>query len=101
MDQRIRKVAVERTLISYESVVDHKIHRNVFEDVIPGVLKVYDLPALARIVAPREMTIVDAANPVGQRVPLDVVRSAYATAKVVKRGAGDTAANIYGFADSR
>ncbi len=97
MDQRIRKVALERTLLSYESVVDHKIHRNVFEDVIPGVLKVYDLPALGRIVSPRGMTIVDAANPVGQRVPVADVQKLYGNAKVSWRGTADTAASLYGF----
>ena len=97
MDGRIRKIALERTLISYMSIVENKIHRGVFEDVVKGVLKTYDLPDLARLVGPREVRIVDAVNPVGQRVPLDVVRGAYATAKVVKRGAGDTAVGIYGF----
>jgi cephalosporin-C deacetylase-like acetyl esterase len=99
MDARIRKVALERTLLSYQSIIDHKIHRNVFEDVVPGVLKVYDLPDLARLIAPRELRIVDAVNPVGQRVPVDGVRKQYGTAKVAWRGAGDTAASLYGFAE--
>jgi cephalosporin-C deacetylase-like acetyl esterase len=97
MDGRIRKIALDRTLISYAAIVDHKIHRNVFENVIRGVLKSYDLPDLARLVGPREIRIVDAVDPVGQRVGLDTVRAAYTTAKAVWRGAGDTAAGLYGF----
>ena len=49
IDPRIRRVALERVLVSYQSIIDNKIHRNVFEDVIPGVLKTYDLPDLARM----------------------------------------------------
>src|SRR5262249_33939355 len=44
LDRRIQKLALEGMLVSYESVVASKIHRGVFEMVIPGVLKSYDLP---------------------------------------------------------
>jgi hypothetical protein len=86
-------------LISYGAVLDHRIHRGIFEDVIPGVLKSYDLPDLPRLVTPRALRIVDAVNPVGQRLPLDTVRAAYSTAKVLRRGAADTAASLYGFSE--
>jgi len=99
MDGRIRRIALERTLVSYQSIVDQKIHRGVFEDVIPGVLKVYDLPDLARLAGPREIRIVDATDPVGQRVALEGVRKLYSTAKVSWRGAGDNAASLYGFGE--
>jgi cephalosporin-C deacetylase-like acetyl esterase len=99
IDDRIRKIALDRTLVSYQSIVDHKIHRGVFEDVIPGVLKSYDLPDLARLVSPRELRIVDAVNPVGYRVAVATVQAQYQNAKVVWRGAADTAASLYGFAD--
>lgn len=97
IDPRLRKVTLERVLVSYQSIIDNKIHRNVFEDVIPGVLKTYDLPDLARIMAPRELKIVDPVNPVGQRIPVSSVQSQYANAKVVWRGAGDKTPALYGF----
>jgi hypothetical protein len=97
MDSRIRRIVLDRMVISYGAIVDQKIHRGVFEDVVPGALKTYDLPDLARLAGPREVRLVDVMNPVGQRVALDSVRAAYATAKVVRRGAGDTAAEVYGF----
>ena len=101
IDNRIRKIALERTLVSYQSIVDHKIHRNVFEDVFPGVLKSYDLPDLARLVSPREVRIIDAVNPVGHRVPVEAVQAQYRNAKVMWRGAADNAASLYGFGDPK
>ena len=96
MDERIRRVALDKMLVSYQSMVDNKIHRGAFENIVPGVLKVYDLPDLARMIAPRDIRIVDAANPVGQRVELDQVRKQYGSAKAIWRGAGDNASTLYG-----
>jgi cephalosporin-C deacetylase-like acetyl esterase len=97
LDPRIRKLALERMLVSYQAVVDHNIHRDVFEHVIPGVLKTYDLPDLARMVAPRQIRIVDAVNPVNQALPLEEVRKQYDSA--FRRRAADSAASLYGFAE--
>ena len=68
LDQRIASVTLEGMLVSYESVVRHKIHRGIFEDVIPGVLKVYDLPDLVTVVAPRPVRLVNAVDPLGLRL---------------------------------
>ena len=97
LDDRIRKLALDRVLVSYQAVVDNKVHRGVFEDVIPGVLRSYDLPDLARLIGSREMRVIDAVSPVGQRVPVERVRGMYSAAKVLRRGLGDTASSIYGF----
>ena len=99
LDARIRKLALERTLVSYQSVVDHKIHRNIFEHVVPGVLKLYDLPDLARMIAPRQLRIVDAVNPVGQTIALEEVAKQYSSA--IRRRAADSAASLYGFGESQ
>jgi cephalosporin-C deacetylase-like acetyl esterase len=101
MDERIRRIVLDRTLISYQSVVDHRIHRGVFEDVIPGVLKHYDLPHLARLAGSREVRLVDPLNPVGQKVAIESARAQYGTAKVLRRGVNEMAATVYGFAESR
>lgn len=97
LDQRLREVALDRSLESYRSVVDHRLHRDIFEQIVPGVLRYYDLPALARMMAPRRLTIVDAADPVGVAAPLDRIRAAYPAARVLRRKAGDTAASLFGF----
>lgn len=97
LDPRLRRVALEKTLESYQSVVEHRLHRGVFEHVVPGVLRHYDLPDLAKMLAPRSLVIVDAADPIGMPLPLDRVKTAYPSAKVVRRQSGDTAATLYGF----
>ena len=38
LDSRIRNVALEDMLVSYEAVVVNKVHRNLRETVVPGVL---------------------------------------------------------------
>lgn len=95
LDSRISKLALERTLASYQSIVDHRIHRNVFEHVIPGVLKYYDLPDLVRMMNQRQVRIVDAVNPLGQMIALGEVRKQYSSA--VRRKAVDAVTAAYGF----
>ncbi len=80
LDPRMRKVAIEGALISYESVVRNMIHRDVCEHVIQGVLKSYDLPEIVATLAPRAVWIVNPIAPTGQRVPMSQVRKEYATA---------------------
>jgi len=78
LDERIRKVALERTLAAYGCVVRHRIHRGVFENVIFGVLKAYDLPDLAATLAPRKLWLIDPANPLGEPTSVNEVRTLYA-----------------------
>ncbi len=66
LDPRLQKVVLEGMLVSYESVVAARIHRNVFENVIQGVLRAYDLPDLAQSLAPREAWIVSPVDPLGR-----------------------------------
>jgi cephalosporin-C deacetylase-like acetyl esterase len=78
LDERIRKVVLEGMLISYQSIVSRYIHRQVFEDVVPGALRFYDFPDLVASLAPRSVWIVNAVDPVGQPVGLGEVRKEYA-----------------------
>jgi len=97
LDPRIRGVALERSLESYRSVVDHRVHRDIFEQIVPGVLRYYDLPLLARMLAARRLTIIDATDPVGVPSSLDRIQAAYPDARVLRRKPGDTAASLFGF----
>ena len=78
LDERIRKVVLEGMLMSYQSIVSRSIHRQVFEDVVPGALKFYDFPDLVASLAPRSVWIVNAVDPLGQPVGLGEVRKQYA-----------------------
>jgi cephalosporin-C deacetylase-like acetyl esterase/enterochelin esterase-like enzyme len=96
LDSRIAKVGLDGMLVSYQSIVEQKIHSLVYEQVVPGVLKSYDLPALVDLIAPRSAWIVDAKDPLGQLVPLDEVKALY-HASVVRRRAEDNPTTLYTF----
>jgi hypothetical protein len=80
LDARIKKVVLEGGLVSYESVEKYRIQRGIIENVIPGVLKAYDLPDLVAALAPRPTWIVDARDPLGYRLGIAKVRGQYAGA---------------------
>lgn len=94
-DPRLRKLALERTLVSFQAVVDARIHRGIFEQIVPGALKVYDLPDLVRLAGPRPVAVIDAANPLGLPAPLEDVRRLYPNA--ARRAAADSVLKLYGF----
>lgn len=96
MDARLQRVALEQTLESYRSVAEHRLHRGIFEDIVPGALRHYDLPGLARMLGSRPLVVVDATDPMGMPAPLARVAAAYPMATVVRRQSGDTAATLYG-----
>ncbi len=55
LDGRIRRVVLDGMLVSYESVVNSKVHRRILEGVAPGMLKSYDLQDLVAALAPRNV----------------------------------------------
>jgi cephalosporin-C deacetylase-like acetyl esterase len=77
LDPRIRKVALENMLVSYDALVTHRIHRKMFEQIVPSALKFYDLPDLASSLTPRQIWVIDAVNPMGQVIPAGQVRTIY------------------------
>ena len=90
IDSRIRKVVLNGMLVSYESVVNNRVHRRVFEGVAPGMLKSYDLQDLVAALAPRDVWIVSGTDPLGHELPASEVRNAYRRALDVfsQQGAG-------------
>ncbi|MGE5736328.1 MAG: acetylxylan esterase [Acidobacteriota bacterium] len=108
LDGRIRKVVLEGMLSSYDSVVESKIHRHVFESVVPGALKFYDLPDLVATLAPRKVSIVSGTDPLGHELPANAVRNEYRRAvdayrrmgveraiHVLERSPGEDESTIY------
>jgi hypothetical protein len=37
--------------------LESRIHRQVFEHVVPGAIRFYDLPDVVRAIAPRKVTV--------------------------------------------
>src|SRR5439155_26247740 len=53
LDDRIREITLERSLVSWSAVVRTPISYNQLTNVVPGALAAYDLPDLAARLAPR------------------------------------------------
>jgi cephalosporin-C deacetylase-like acetyl esterase len=86
LDPRIREVTLQRSLISWESVVRTPIGANQLTNVVPGVLQVYDLPELAGLVAPRPLTVAAAVDAAGKPVSAAALDAAYAPCKTAYSG---------------
>jgi len=74
----IKKVAVERSLVSWSEVIDHKLSRGQVASVVPGVLGLYDLPDLAARLAPMPLVIRNAVDAMGTPVAKASLEQAYA-----------------------
>jgi cephalosporin-C deacetylase-like acetyl esterase len=57
LEPRIAAVSAERSLTSWMEMARSRIHRVPASLVVPGVLRDFDLPDLARLIAPRPLTI--------------------------------------------
>jgi hypothetical protein len=56
-DSRIASLEVAGMVPSYLSILESRIHRQVFEHVVPGAIRFYDLPDVVRAIAPRKVTV--------------------------------------------
>jgi len=88
LDERLKKIVLEGMLESYQTIVDQKIHRQVFESVVSSVLRFYDLPDLVAALAPREVWMVNSVDAVGHAVRSQQAESTYAFAKQAYRLTG-------------
>jgi hypothetical protein len=62
LEPRISAVSSEDAVASYMDIARAKIHSGVFDIVVPGVLKDFDLPDVAALIAPRPLRVVSAAG---------------------------------------
>ncbi|MGA3162538.1 MAG: acetylxylan esterase [Terracidiphilus sp.] len=53
LDSRLKHIAIDHVLSSYRSLLDAPLPVGAPEDILPGVLKRYDIPDLAKILGPR------------------------------------------------
>jgi dienelactone hydrolase len=76
-DTRIKSLAVDGMLLSYDSVVTHRIHQGIVDQIVPSALKYFDLPDVIATIAPRRVAIFNGVNPLGQEVTLGRLRQEY------------------------
>lgn len=65
-DKRIQAVELEGLLESYQSIIDTRIHRQVFEHMAQGAIRDYDLPDLVKAIAPRRVSIRSKVDAMGE-----------------------------------
>jgi cephalosporin-C deacetylase-like acetyl esterase len=96
LDARIARVAAENSVLSYMTIARAKLHQGTTGIIVPGVLKDFDLPDLAVLIAPRALRLVEPVSATGARLPLADARAAYPTAQVAARGEGWSFVRTYG-----
>jgi hypothetical protein len=80
LDERglIKKLAVHGSLVSWANIIEKGVSRDQLSSVLPGALKVYDLPDLAGRLAPLPLSILASVDAVGAAVPVSRVEEIYA-----------------------
>ena len=74
----IKKLVVHGSLVSWANIVEKGVSRDQLSSVLPGALKIYDLPDLAARLAPLPLSILASVDAVGEAVPVARVEEIYA-----------------------
>ncbi len=78
LDPHIEKVTCEDSLVSYQDMASTTLYDNaLFDVIVPGVLKNFDLPDVAAAIAPRDLSIADSQSASGNLEPLSETRQEY------------------------
>jgi len=79
-DKRLKAVALEGMLVSYNAVATTRMQRRIFEQIVPGALIDFDLPDLVSALAPRTLWLSDPVTPTHTAVPRAAFLQTYAGA---------------------
>jgi hypothetical protein len=88
---------LDEMLASYLSVVETPLHSGMFESIVRGALRWYDLPDLTSMAGGR-VWVVDAISPMGWPVLPEHVKKQYArspSAVVIRRNVGEAEPAVY------
>jgi dienelactone hydrolase len=77
MNDRVKSVTIDGGLVSWDNVVRTPINNNQLVNVVPGALKVYDLPDLAAAISPRPLTIRNPLDAAGKPLTKEAAEEAY------------------------
>lgn len=88
-DDRIKRLVLERMLISYQAVIDERLNQDAPEQIVPGAMAHFDLPDIAAALAPRRIDLTNPVNPLGQDLAQDIAGRVYAKAGNVRVSARD------------
>jgi pimeloyl-ACP methyl ester carboxylesterase len=91
LEPALQNVTLEGCVISWTDVAQTPLTVNQLTNVVPGALKIYDLPDLAAALAPRPLTLAKSTNASGEPASQADLDRAYASVRVAyeKQMAGD------------
>jgi hypothetical protein len=69
LDSRISRVVLQQTLESYALALNHPINRELYDVLVPGALKKYDLPELVNALKPRPVIVINPVDQTGKPLP--------------------------------
>ncbi|HEU0124502.1 MAG TPA: acetylxylan esterase [Bryobacteraceae bacterium] len=78
LEPRLQKLVLEDLPPAYRTLATTPIHKQIFDVVVPDVLRHYDLPALAAAISPRAVVL-------GRSVPTDSTASSAPNVRTVRR----------------
>jgi cephalosporin-C deacetylase-like acetyl esterase len=80
LDPRLEKTICEDTLVSYLDLASKTFYnQSLFDVIVPGVLKDFDLPDVAAAIAPRRLQIMNARSSSDSLEPQSSTRQEYST----------------------
>jgi dienelactone hydrolase len=85
---RVKEVTIDGGLVSWDNVIRTPISTNQLVNVVPGALKVYDLPDLAASIAPRKLTIHNPVDAAGKPLTKEAAEEAYKPVREAYQKAG-------------
>ena len=68
IDERVGRLLLESSLLSYRTALEAGLHKNLSEGVIPGMLTRYDTPQLMQAIFPRPIYLINPSNAMGQEL---------------------------------
>jgi cephalosporin-C deacetylase-like acetyl esterase len=97
LDSRASRVLAESSITSWFAVTQSRLHRDMEELIVPGVLEDFDLPDLVQLIAPRPLWLADTRMPSGGRLLPGAAYTEYPreTVRVVGRPEGWSAIKTY------
>ena len=78
------RLLLDDMVASYRSIAESPIHRDVFESIVPGAIRHYDLPGLATLLGPRAVIVVDATSSMGVPLTAPAAQAAFKSAPNVR-----------------
>jgi hypothetical protein len=90
LEPRIASVSVSEMVASYMNIVRSRIHVNTIEIVVPGVLSEFDLPDLAKAIAPRPLQVLSPRDAKGNPLAEADAQAEYRPAAQAYEGRGRT-----------